>query len=65
MKILLTGSSGFIGTALKQLLEEQNIEVVPFDIKDNPLDDVRDFSALQSKVMGIDGIVHLAAVSRV
>ena len=65
MKILLTGSSGFIGTALKQLLEEQNIEVVPFDIKDNPLDDVRDFSALQSRVMGIDGIVHLAAVSRV
>ena len=65
MKILLTGSSGFIGSALKQLLKEQSIEVVPFDVKDNPLDDVRDFSALQSKVMGIDGIVHLAAVSRV
>jgi nucleoside-diphosphate-sugar epimerase len=65
MKILLTGSSGFIGTAIKQLLEEQDIEVVPFDIKDNPLDDVRDFLVLQSKVMGTDGIVHLAAVSRV
>ncbi len=65
MKILLTGSSGFIGSALKRLLEEEGIEVVPFDIKDNPLDDVRDFSALQSKVLGVDGIVHLAAVSRV
>ncbi|MBY9014600.1 MAG: GDP-mannose 4,6-dehydratase [Candidatus Lokiarchaeota archaeon] len=65
MKILLTGSSGFIGSALKRLLEEKGIEVVPFDIKDNPLDDVRDFSALQSKVLGIDGIIHLAAVSRV
>ncbi|GAH10540.1 unnamed protein product, partial [marine sediment metagenome] len=38
MKILLTGSSGFIGSALKQLLEEQSIEVLPFDIKDNPSD---------------------------
>ena len=65
MKILLTGSSGFIGSALKRLLEEKGIEVIPFDIKDSLLDDVRDFSALQSKVLGIDGIVHLAAVSRV
>jgi len=65
MKVLITGSSGFIGSALKRLLEEKGIEVIPFDIKDSPLDDVRDFSALQSKVLGIDGIVHLAAVSRV
>jgi UDP-glucose 4-epimerase len=65
MKILLTGSSGFIGSALKRLLEDNGIEVVHFDIKDNPLDDVRDFSAVRSKVTGIDGIVHLAAVSRV
>jgi nucleoside-diphosphate-sugar epimerase len=65
MKILITGSSGFIGSALKRLLEEKGIEVIPFDIKDSPLDDVRDFSALQSKALGIDGIVHLAAVSRV
>ncbi len=65
MKILLTGSSGFIGSALKRLLEEKGIEVVPFDIKDNTLEDVRDFSALQLKVLGINGIVHLAAVSRV
>ena len=65
MKILLTGSSGFIGSALKRLLEEKGIEVIPFDIKDSTLDDVRDFPALQSKVLGINGIVHLAAVSRV
>ncbi len=65
MKVLITGSSGFIGSALKRLLEEKGIEIIPFDIKDSPLDDVRDFPALQSKVLGIDGIVHLAAVSRV
>jgi len=65
MKVLITGSSGFIGSALKRLLEEMGTEIIPFDIKDSPLDDVRDFPALQSKVLGIDGIVHLAAVSRV
>ncbi len=65
MEILLTGSSGFIGSALKRLLEEKGVEVIPFDIKDSTLEDVRDFSALQSKVLGINGIVHLAAVSRV
>ncbi len=65
MKILLTGSSGFIGSALKRLLEENGVEVIPFDIKNSTLDDVRDFSALQSKVSDINGIVHLAAVSRV
>jgi nucleoside-diphosphate-sugar epimerase len=65
MKILLTGSSGFIGSALKRLLEEKGVEVMPFDIKNSTLEDVRDFSALQSKVLGINGIVHLAAVSRV
>ncbi|NVM17706.1 MAG: GDP-mannose 4,6-dehydratase [Candidatus Lokiarchaeota archaeon] len=65
MKILITGSSGFIGSALKRLLEEKFIEIVTYDIKENQLDDVRDFSALQTKVIGVDGIIHLAAVSRV
>ena len=65
MKILITGSSGFIGTALEKLLEEKNIEVVTFDIKNDPLEDIRDISTLQSKMSGVGGIVHLAAVSRV
>jgi len=65
MKILITGSSGFIGSALKRLLGEKEIEIVTYDIKENPLDDVRDFSALQVKIKGVDGVVHLAAVSRV
>ncbi len=65
MRVLITGSSGFIGSALKRLLEENGIEVVTYDIKENPLDDVRDFSVLQLKFRGVNGIVHLAAVSRV
>jgi nucleoside-diphosphate-sugar epimerase len=65
MKILITGSSGFIGSALKRLLEEKEVEIVTYDVKENPLDDVRELSALQSKIIGVDGIIHLAAVSRV
>jgi len=40
MKILVTGSAGFIGSALKDLLEEVGIETVSYDIRDNPKDDV-------------------------
>ena len=65
MKILITGSSGFIGSALIGLLREKGIEIVTYDIKENPMDDVRNFSSLQAKFIGVDGIIHLAAVSRV
>lgn len=65
MKILITGSSGFIGSALKRLLGEKGIEIITYDIKENPMDDVRNFSSLQAKFISVDGVVHLAAVSRV
>jgi len=65
MKILVTGSAGFIGSALKKFLEEQGIEVISYDLKDNPPNDTRDLSNLKEKIKGADGVVHLAAVSRV
>ncbi|MFW9945856.1 MAG: GDP-mannose 4,6-dehydratase [Candidatus Odinarchaeota archaeon] len=65
MKILITGSAGFIGSTLKDLLEKVNIEIVSYDIKDNPKDDIKDFNHLKSKIENIEGIIHLAAVSRV
>jgi nucleoside-diphosphate-sugar epimerase len=65
VKILVTGSSGFIGSALKRLLDENGIKTVTCDIKENPSDDVRDFSSLHSKIRDVDGVIHLAAVSRV
>lgn len=65
MKILITGSSGFIGSALKDFLEKQSIEVVLYDLKDTSQNDVKDFVKLKEKVKGVDGVVHLAAVSRV
>lgn len=65
MKILVTGSAGFIGSALKEFLEEQEIDVIPFDIKDDLQYDVKDLEMLKKYVSDVDGIVHLAAVSRV
>lgn len=65
MKILVTGSSGFVGSNLVEFLKEKGIKVVCYDIKDNPLDDVKDISRLENKIEGADGVIHLAAVSRV
>lgn len=64
-KILITGSEGFIGSALQNFLEKQGIEVIPYDLKDRPSCDTRDFVSLKEKMAGVDGVVHLAAVSRV
>lgn len=65
MKILITGSSGFIGSYLKSFLEKKGIEIIRYDLKDNPSQDTRDFVGLKEKIRGMDGVVHLAAVSRV
>ncbi|MFO7795682.1 MAG: NAD-dependent epimerase/dehydratase family protein [Promethearchaeati archaeon] len=65
MKILITGSSGFIGSHLKEFLKLKGNEVIDFDVRENPLEDIRDIHQLQKKLKGIGGIVHLAAVSRV
>lgn len=65
MRILITGSSGFIGSALKEFLEKKGIGIVPYDLKDIPPNDTKDFFNLKEKMRDLDGLVHLAAVSRV
>ncbi|MBF5059642.1 NAD-dependent epimerase/dehydratase family protein [Candidatus Neptunochlamydia vexilliferae] len=69
MRILITGSKGLIGTALKNSLRFMGLEVVGIDNEFDPHHpehgDILDSSSLFSKVKGIDGIVHLAAISRV
>lgn len=69
MKILLTGSEGLIGYALKTSLKNNKIEVQGYDHKlpYNQLDfgDILDLAGLKKAVKDCDGIIHLAAVSRV
>lgn len=69
MKLLLTGASGLIGTKLAALLESKGIELVRFDktltTDDGRRLDVRDAALVEQAVNECDGVIHLAAVSRV
>jgi nucleoside-diphosphate-sugar epimerase len=66
-RILITGSSGLVGTALHRAFEAMGDEVRCLDLvaAGASAGDVRDPERLHAAVDGIDGIVHLAAVSRV
>jgi len=61
--ILITGSSGLIGSHLSPLLERSGFQVVPFDLTGS--DTILDKEKLSRKLEGCGGIIHLAAVSRV
>jgi nucleoside-diphosphate-sugar epimerase len=65
--ILITGSSGLVGTALKSALLAEGCDVVGLDIRarGEARGDVRDQARVDEAVTGVDGIIHLAAVSRV
>jgi len=66
-RILITGSEGLVGTALRTALETHGRDVSGLDLvaADHELGDVRDHERVRAAVEGCDGIVHLAAVSRV
>lgn len=57
MKILVTGSNGFIGKNLSLYLKCKGYEVLPFDI-DTPIEN------LPSLVKDSDFIIHLAGINR-
>lgn len=63
--ILVTGSSGLIGRHLTSYLRRAGIAVRTFDIASSAAEDTRDRKALGAALEGVEGVVHLAAVSRV
>jgi UDP-glucose 4-epimerase len=69
MVILITGSEGLIGTKIYQHLSKKNIEVIRFDKRlprGHPYHgDILDKDTLKTAVTRCNGIIHLAAVSRV
>ncbi len=65
MKVLVTGSEGLIGTSLCKELEAIGWTVTRFDIRRDPSEDVRSFDAMKQAASDVDGVVHLAAISRV
>jgi len=66
-QILITGSSGLVGTALVSALTGRGIGVTCLDIaaKGDSQGDVRDGNRIREVTEGVSGIIHLAAVSRV
>ena len=64
-RILITGSEGLVGTALRSTLEARGAEVTGLDLLDLQRGDVRDARRVRDAAQGCHGIVHLAAVSRV
>ena len=64
MKVLVTGSSGFIGRNLVERMRIEKLNVVTFDIADRKDEDVRNFERLLEKSRGCDIIVHLAALCK-
>jgi UDP-glucose 4-epimerase len=69
MQVLITGSKGLIGAALKKALQELQVKVSGIDNNyslDHPeYGDILNQNALFPLIEQADGIVHLAAISRV
>jgi nucleoside-diphosphate-sugar epimerase len=65
--ILITGSSGLIGTAVRASLELSGVSVTGVDIQatGQEFGDVRNPLTIQHAFEGCTGIIHLAAISRV
>jgi UDP-glucose 4-epimerase len=59
MRVLVTGARGYVGGAAVEALRDAGHEPVPF------AGDVLDPPAVRDAVAGADGVVHLAALSRV
>ncbi len=66
-KILITGSCGLIGHAVRKRLHASGIETIGIDVLGSGAEcgDMRDRAAVDKAVAGCSGIIHLAAVSRV
>jgi len=69
MKVLITGSEGLIGSFLSTALLRLGISVVGFDHKLEPhhsqYGDILNYEQVNKAMQDVEGVVHLAAVSRV
>lgn len=63
-RILITGSSGLVGSALSPALEHIGDSVRLFDLNAQCASkgDVRDLNRVRSMMSDCDGVIHLAAV---
>lgn len=74
-KILLTGSTGFIGRAVLTRLRAENVQIVApvraesdvkwHDVQAPVIADISEFGAFFSEVCGVDTVIHIAAKAHV
>ena len=66
-RILITGSAGLLGSELRSVLDAHGYRTRGLDTRANGIDfgDICDAVRIDEVIDGCDGIVHLAAVSRV
>ncbi|CAL9519911.1 NAD-dependent epimerase/dehydratase family protein [Streptomyces sp. enrichment culture] len=62
MRVLVTGSAGFIGSHVVEALREQGHEPVGYDVREDPGADVRDPAAVRRALAGVDAVCHQAAM---
>jgi dTDP-L-rhamnose 4-epimerase len=61
VSILVTGAAGFIGSAVRRVLEAAGRSWVDFDRVLDPQDDVCDYARVLAALDGCDTVIHLAA----
>ncbi|QDP96149.1 NAD-dependent epimerase/dehydratase family protein [Microlunatus elymi] len=61
MKVLVTGSAGFIGTAVLRRLDDLGHSATGYDRQTDPADELIDLRRLRAAIRGQDAIIHLAA----
>ena len=66
-RVLITGSAGLVGTALRRTMRARGVSVAALDLRGAGMDfgDVCDLDSVRAALDGCQGVVHLAAVSRV
>src|SRR4028118_2274466 len=68
MRVVVTGSSGLTGARLMKALHNRGDRAVPFDVRRDSapyIEDICDADAIVPALAGADGVIHLAAISRV
>ncbi|MFJ9098460.1 NAD-dependent epimerase/dehydratase family protein [Streptomyces sp. NPDC102405] len=62
MRVLVTGSAGFIGSQIVEALVAHGHEPVLYDVRADPASDVRDADAVRRALTGVDAVCHQAAM---
>lgn len=62
MKVLVTGSAGFIGSHIAARLEQDNHQVTGIDLNGNPRQDIRNWFRNDENPVPFNLVVHCAAV---